>query len=210
MAEQSSFSKYPKKQLYFISTKLIDDGFEWDNIDYYSSFDDNYEKLKIISRYFDDSNLQEQDVQFFIKFIEENIELIQQISSNSDRELIDKLIIPQANDYLIEYTLEGSCTFIEYYNQKFSSYDRHWVRDAINIHYNDGNFDWYDGTLLNTQYDNFEFNNWEIENVKEISGVQESRNRKRLLENTEKLIPKLDEKTLVTLKYLIDKQLRNI
>jgi hypothetical protein len=54
-------------------------------------------------------------------------------------------------------------------------------------------------------------NDWNVENVKPISNnVQESRNPRKLLENTEKLIPKLDKDTLVSLKFLIDKQLRNL
>ena len=37
------------------------------------------------------------------------------ITENNDKTLIEQLIIPQANDYLIEYTVNGSCTFEEEY-----------------------------------------------------------------------------------------------
>jgi hypothetical protein len=54
-------------------------------------------------------------------------------------------------------------------------------------------------------------NDWNVENVKLISNeVQESRNPRKLLENTEKLIPKLDKEILISLKFLIDKQLRGL
>jgi hypothetical protein len=54
-------------------------------------------------------------------------------------------------------------------------------------------------------------NDWEIDIVKDApNNLRESRNPRKLLENTEKLIPKLDKDTLVSLKFLIDKQLRNL
>ena len=81
----------------------------------------------------------------------------------------------------------------------------------MEVQRNNGNFDYYSGTLKDTNYDNWEMNDWNVEKVKPISNeVQESRNPRKLLENTEKLIPKLDKDTLVSLKFLIDKQLRNL
>jgi hypothetical protein len=75
---------------------------------------------------------------------------------------------------------------------------------------NDGNWDVYSGVIKDTNYDNWEMSDWEIDEVKEIGDTQESRNPRKLLENTEKLIPKLDKNTLVSLKFLIDKQLKNL
>jgi hypothetical protein len=211
MADQSNFSRFPKKQLVFIANKLIEDGFEWDDIthNYEDIYDSNEDILKQVSTYFDES-IVEEDVQFFIKFLEINSGLLSRIS-NGDKSMIEQLIIPQPKDYLVEYSTNGSCTFIEYYETRFSSYDKDWVIDSINLQRNNGDWDVYSGVLKDTQYDNFETQDWEVDKVKDApNDVQESRNPRKLLENTEKLIPKLDKDTLVSLKFLIDKQLRNL
>jgi hypothetical protein len=211
MADQSTFSRFPKKQLVFIANKLIEDGFEWDDIthNYEDIYDSNEDILKQVSTYFDES-IVEEDVQFFIKFLEINSGLLSRIS-NGDKSMIEQLIIPQPKDYLVEYSTNGSCTFIEYYETRFSSYDKDWVIDSINLQRNNGDWDTYSGVLKDTDYDNFETQDWEVDKVKDApNDVQESRNPRKLLENTEKLIPKLDKDTLVSLKFLIDKQLRNL
>lgn len=211
MADQSNFSRFPKKQLVFIANKLIEDGFEWDDIthNYEDIYDSNEDILKQVSTYFDEY-IVEEDVQFFIKFLEINSGLLSRIS-NGDKSMIEQLIIPQPKDYLVEYSTNGSCTFIEYYETRFSSYDKDWVIDSINLQRNNGDWDTYSGVLKDTDYDNFETQDWEVDKVKDApNDVQESRNPRKLLENTEKLIPKLDKDTLVSLKFLIDKQLRNL
>ena len=211
MADQSNFSRFPKKQLVFIANKLIKDGFEWDDIthDYESVYDSNEDILNQVSTYFGESVV-EDDVQFFMKFLEINSGLLSRIS-NDDKSMIEHLIIPQPKDYLVEYTVSGSCTFEEEYESRFSSYDENWVMGSLEIQRNNGDWDYYSGKLIDTQYDNWEMNDWNVENVKPMSNnVQESRNPRKLLENTEKLIPKLDKDTLVSLKFLIDKQLRNL
>jgi hypothetical protein len=212
MADQSNFSRFPKKQLVFIANKLIEDEFEWDDIThtYEDIYDSNEDILKQVSTYFNESVVEE-DVQFFIKFLEINSGLLDLIFKNNDKSLIEQLVIPQPKDYLVEYTTQGSCTFIEYYETRFSSYDKDWVMDSLNLQRNNGDWDVYSGVLKDTQYDNFETQDWEVDEVKDApNDVQESRNPRKLLENTEKLIPKLDKDTLVSLKFLIDKQLRNL
>jgi hypothetical protein len=211
MADQSTFSRFPKKQLVFIANKLIEDGFEWDDIthNYEDIYDSNEDILKQVSTYFNESVVEE-DVQFFIKFLEINSGLLSRIS-NGDKSIIEQLIIPQPKDYLVKYTSQGSCTYIEYYETLFSCYDKDWVRDSLYLQRNNDDWDIYSGVLKDTEYDNFEMNDWEIDIVKDApNNLQESRNPRKLLENTEKLIPKLDKDTLVSLKFLIDKQLRNL
>jgi hypothetical protein len=211
MADQSNFSRFPKKQLVFISSKIVDDGFDWQTMDrdYEDIYEDNEEILQNASSYFNEQVVEE-DVQFFAKFLEINDDLLSQIFETNDKSLIEQLVIPQANDYLVEYTVQGNCSFIEFYNTKFSSYDKNWVMGSLTVQRNDGNWDIYSGVLKNTEYDNWEMNDWEVDEIKEIGNTQESRNPRKLLENTEKLIPKLDKDTLVSLKFLIDKQLRNL
>ena len=208
MAEQSTFSRFPKKQLVFIANKLIEEDFEYSLYDD-TIHDNNKEILETIANYFGVTSIVEDDIQFFMKFLEINENLLIDINETGDKSLIENLIIPQSQDFLVEYTVNGSCTFTEYHEDKISSYDKSWVMDSIYIQYHSGDWEPYSGVLKNTEYDNWETDNWEIESVKEISNnISESRKNKRLLENTEKLIPKLDRDTLVALKFLIDKQLR--
>ena len=212
MADQSTFSRFQKKQLIFIANKLIENGFEWDNIthDYENIYDDNEKILSGVSSYFNESVVEE-DVQFFIKFLEINSGLLTRIIQNNDKSMIEHLIIPHSKDYLVEYTVSGSCTFEEEYETRFSCYDKDWVMGSLYLQRNSGDWDTYSGVLKNTEYDNWETNDFEIDKIKDVpNNVQESRNPKRLLENTEKLIPKLDRDTLVKLKYLIDKELRGL
>jgi hypothetical protein len=42
MADQSNFSRLPKKQLFYISDKIIDSGFQWKNLTY--NYFDEYEE----------------------------------------------------------------------------------------------------------------------------------------------------------------------
>lgn len=209
MAEQSTFSRFPKKQLVFIANQLIDENYEYTG-DYDDSvYEDNKNILESVARYFGETSIVEDDVQFFMKFLEVNETLLVDINQSNDKSLIENLIIPQAQDFLIEYTVDGTCNFIKYYEDKISAYDKRWVYDSIYVQYHSGNWDIFSGVLKNTEYDNWETQNWEIDTVKEISNnISESRKNKRLLENTEKLIPKLDRDTLIALKFLIDKQLR--
>ena len=211
MANQSNFSRFPKKQLVFISSKIVDDGFDWQSLDneYENEYDECEKILGNASLYFNESVVEE-DVQFFAKFLEINDDLLSQIFETNDKVLIERLIIPEANDYLVEYTVNGSCTFVEDYETKFSSYDKSWVISSLNMENNDGNWDFYSGHLKDTHYDNWEMDDWEIDEVKEMGNTQESHNPRKLLENTEKLIPKLDKETLISLKFLIDKQLRGL
>jgi hypothetical protein len=212
MADQSNFSRFSKKQLVFISSKIVDDGFDWQSLDndYETEYDDCEKILENASSYFNESVVEE-DVQFFAKFLEINDDLLSQIFETNDKSLIEQLVIPQANDYSVEYSVNGSCTFNEDYESTFSSYDEKWVMGSLEVQRNTGNWDVYSGRLIDTQYDNWEVDNWNVEKVEPMSNeVQESRNPRKLLENTERLIPKLDKETLVSLKFLIDKQLRGL
>jgi hypothetical protein len=209
MAEQSTFSRFPNKQLVFIANKLIADNYTYTGEYDDSIYEDNKEILKSVASYFGESYIVEDDVQFFMKFLEVNDELLSKINETNDNSLIENLIIPQSQDFLIEYTADGTCNFIEYHEDTISAYDKRWVYDSVYNQYHSGNWDIFSGVLKNTEYDNWETQNWEIQTVKEISNdISESRKNKRLLENTEKLIPKLDRDTLIALKFLIDKQLR--
>lgn len=210
MAEQSTFSRFPKKHLVFIANKLNEEGFNYSKYEYDENlYEDNKDILSSVANYFGENYIVEDDVQFFMKLLEVNETLLVDINQSNDKSLIENLIIPQAKDFLVEYSSNGSCTYEEFYQTKISSYDKVWVHESILIQYHSGDWDIWSGELKNTEYDNYESGDWEIDAIKEISNdVSESGKTKRLLENTEKLIPKLDRDTLIALKFLIDKQLR--
>ena len=206
MAEQSVFSRYPKKHLVFISERLIDEGFDINLYDT-NEYEEAYSKLEDIGKYWNEP-INDEDVQFFAKFIEINDGVLTKIFGG-DKSLIESLVIPIAKDYEIEYTVEGSCYYTEYYTYNVSSYEKGWVDSMIQYQYGDGNFDMYNGKLENTEYDNYEMNDWTIQNVNEIeSSVKESLLSKLVIENTQDALNSLDKKTLIKLKSIIDSRLR--
>ena len=78
MAEQSQFSRLPKKQLVLIAEKLLDEGFPQGNP--YGDYDFNtyYEDLSRVGKYFNITATHE-DVEFFAKFFEMNDDVLSQI-----------------------------------------------------------------------------------------------------------------------------------
>lgn len=79
----------------------------------------------------------------------------------------------------------------------------------IQYQYGESIFDFYNGNLENTEYDNYEMNDWTIQNVNEIeSSVKESLLSKLVLENTQDALNSLDKKTLIKLKSIIESRLR--
>jgi hypothetical protein len=211
MADQSQFSTYPKKHLIFICERLLDNNFDAANI--YDNYDDSYHALEEIGKYFNTS-ISDEDVQFFGKLLEDNDELIADIFANqgenkNSKELINQLEIPVAKEYEVHYTVDGRCSYTEYYTYKVSSYSKSWVDDTIRQQYNDGNFDLYNGYLDDTQYDNWEMDDWEIQTIKDVTPqVQESLLSKLVLENTQDAVNSLDKKTLIKLKSIIESRLR--
>jgi hypothetical protein len=202
-AEQSEFSNQPKKILYLISQKLISDDFDEE----YSihTYDSNHTILSDISRMFSIDVVDDEDVQFFIKFIEINKQLISEISETKDRSLIDKLVIPIAKTYEMLYSTRGSCLYEEFLKQDIDSYDEEWVRISILIQQSDGYWDTYEGSQYSeTQYDNYEESDWSIDSVRESKGNIQENNFKK----TTKVISSMDKKSLLELKNIIDSRLR--
>lgn len=212
-AEQSKFSKLSKKQLILICDKLIDEGFPTGD-PYISDYDESYAILSNIGKYFN-IPVNDEDVQFFAKFLEINDELIADIFANNSEninntELINKLIIPVAKTYELQYSVYGSCNYYDHLGQKFDSYDKSWVRDSANQQRDDGNWDLYNGYELEpTYYENFQEHDISYDKVVEVDEkIQESLLSKLVIENTSEILPSLDKPTLLKLKQLIENKLR--
>ena len=139
MADQSQFSRLPKKQLVLIAEKLIDEDFPQGNPYGDYEFSKHYNQLENIGKYFNISVVHE-DVEFFSKFLEMNDDVLAGIF-NGDKSLIDKLVIPVAQTYELTYSVWGHCTYDDYMSQKFDAYDMDWVKDSAEQQRNEGNWD---------------------------------------------------------------------
>jgi hypothetical protein len=217
-AEQSEFSKLSKKELAFISEKLIDEDFPTGN-PYLGDFESAYNTLQEVSRYFNIQASQE-DVEFFAKFLELNGEIISELFANNkeqirNKNLIEQLVIPFAKSYNLDYDIWGTCTYTEYLTQEFDCYDEDWVTESAEQQRQDGNWDiWGGGTeRMPTDYDNFEsddFNFVEVIEVDSNESQNESVLHRLVIENTSDVIKCLDKKTLIKLKSIIESRLRII
>jgi hypothetical protein len=215
-SEQSQFSRLPKKQLAFISEKLVDEEFPIGNP--YYDFESAYITLQEVSRYFSIEATQE-DVEFFAKFLELNEDIIADLFANNkeqmnNRELIEQLKIPVAKSYNLDYDVNGSCTYTEYFSQEFDCYDEDWVRDSAEQQRSDGNWDMYDARERSpTDYENFEVDDYNYGDVYEVNETKiktESVLDRLVIENTSDVVKSLDKQTLIKLKSIIESRLRSL
>jgi len=212
MADQSQFSRLPKRQLVLITEKLVDEDFVQGNPYDDYEFEKYYKQLEGIGKYFNISAVHE-DVEFFSKFLEMNDELLSKIfEPNGDKTLIDNLVIPVAQTYELRYNVWGSCTYDEYMGQKFDSYDMDWVEDSAKQQRENGGWDLYDGyNVRDTVYENFDESDYSFEEVRPVSeSVKESLLDRLVLENTSEVVSSLDRQTLLKLKSIINSRLRSL
>jgi hypothetical protein len=216
-AEQSQFSRLPKKQLVLIAEKLVDESFPSGNPYDDREYEEHYNNLESIGKYFN-INVNDEDVQFFAKFLEINDDLIADIFANNsqeinNKELIEQLVIPVAKTYNLDYSVWGSCTYEEYLTQSFDSYDEDWVIGSANQQRKDGNWDLYNGVIRReTEYDNFEESDHSFDRVYEVNDnkIKESLLDRLVLENTSEVVSSLDKQTLLKLKRIIESRLRSL
>ena len=218
MAVQSQFSKLSKKQLVFISEKLIDEEFPIGN-PYDNDHDAAFSTLEGIAKYFNLS-IDLEDVEFFSKLLEINEDLFADLFANNrenirNKELIDRLIIPKAEVYNLHYEIYGICRFTEYKSQEFDSYDKDWVKDSAEQRRQDGSWDFWDGYDRDvTDYDNYQVDGETYGHVYNVE-YKENKNNfvsdsildKLVIENTENVVSSLDRQTLLKLKSIIDSKL---
>ena len=217
-AEQSQFSRLPKKQLVFIAEKLIDENFPIGN-PYTDDFDDAYGTLQEVSRYFSVESTHE-DVEFFAKLLEINDDLIADLFANNkeqmnNRQLIEQLKIPVAKSYKLDYSAWGTCSYTNYMSQEFDSYDKNWVKDSATQQNNDGNWNMWEGQeRAPTDYENFEESDYDFDDVYEVNEdgttnyLGDSILDRLVIENTSDVVNSLDKKTLLKLRTIIESRLR--
>ena len=218
---QSVFSTYPKKTLVKIASQIIDKGFDstfnFSSKNIGADWDENFDILKNISKYVAIKEINILDVQFFIKFLNINDDLLSKIfDPDGDKSLIDQLVIPQAKEYTFNYQTWGTCTYNEDHVDKTYSYDEKWVRQSVKLDEYEGYWDTWEGESLDTNYDDFEQSDWGITEVHETLDYPkdklntESLLNRLVLENTNEVITSLDKKTLIKLRNIIESRLRSI
>lgn len=207
MAEQSEFSKLPKKQLVHIAEKLIEKDFPMDNpYDDYHQYDENFELLESIGKYYD-IPVNDEDVQFFAKFLYINSHTLERIRTTNNKSY-ENLVIPVAKTYILDYDIVGSCTYIDRLSLNFDSYDEDWVEQSAQQQRQDGNWDLYDGHQREPiEYDNFDFNDYIFDGVREYKPEKKPKITESILEKTSKVIKSLDKERLLELKHLIDSRI---
>ena len=208
-AEQSHLSTAPKRMLAKISRELIDKGF--DQLLAYSDSGDrygNFQTFEKVLKYFGFAAVEE-DYQFFSKFIEINDKLLSQIFETKDVSLFDKLILPMAQEYDVKYTVDGSCSFTEYYEDTVSCYDINWVESMLET-MQGATWDYYQGRLINTDYDNYDTADFNIDGVRPVVAESKSLLSRLVIENTSDVVSSLDKRTLLELKRIIDSRLSSL
>lgn len=209
MVTQSIFSRWNKKQLVIIARELIDNGFEAQYP--YDEYDNNYNELKSVLKVLSEET-NDEDVQFFAKFIHINDEVLAKIFETNDKSLYDSLIIPMAKGYRINYDVTGSATITYHYRDTIDCYDKNWVSSSVSELEMDGNWYMGDGIWEGEEIDDFQYSTMSINDIVEIADNNkiESVLGKLVVENTSDIIDNLDKTTLLKLKEIIDQKLRSL
>ena len=217
MTEQSSLSNLQKPLLAKLSKACLDADFlgglpinDYDSP--YYNYDDNFEILSSKARHFGENEIMDIDLEFMTKFLFNNQELLTQLFETKDKSLIDKLQIPVAKDYNLDYSVNGSCTFTEYYTTTVSCYEKDGVKESIERQEINGSWTYYDGKSENIDYDNWEVSDVDYDDVSEINyqPVKESLLDRLVVENTSGVVSSLDKQTLLKLKQIIESRLRSL
>ena len=191
--ENSKLENLPINQLVYISQKLMKSNFDYTNP--YSDYDDDINKLDKILPYFG-LDAQQIDLDFIAKFISINEQLILLIRNPQDIEpLREKFIIPEIGKYEVFYEIWGPATYTEHYKTEWPTYDKEWVRDSIQAARNEDTWSDYDGDYIEHETDNWEPDNFRFNRISTV---------------IEEKINTLEKTTLLELRNLIDKKLKNL
>jgi len=217
MPEQSSLSNLQKPLLAKLSKVCLDSNFLGglpisDTDSPYDNYDDNFEILSSKARHFGENEIMDIDLEFMTKFLFDNQKLLTQFFETKDKSLLERLQIPVAKDYNLDYRVHGSSTFTEYYITTVSCYDKDWVIESIQQQEINGNWSYYDGKSQETDYNNWEVSDVDFDDVSEIDyqPVKESLLDRLVLENTSGVVSSLDKQTLLKLKQIIESRLRSL
>lgn len=214
---QSQFSGLPKRHLVHICEQLIKNKFTTGN-PYQRNFEESMSILESIGKIFNLPNINDEDIQFFSKFIEINKGILKEIFKRGEnsKELINQLVIPEAKSYNLTYRVFGTAFFIEHKSQEFDAYDENWVIDCAKQQYDDGIWDMYEGKQTSeTELQDMEVTDMVYDEVYQVDDNNSTDTRflesnldKLVIENTQDVVSSLDKTTLLKLKSIINSRLR--
>lgn len=206
---ESEFAKRPVHHLVYISEYLIDHNFE--SNDPYYDYLINYDNLKSVSDRFGIKSINNHDLEFFAKFIDDNDDVLAQYFETKDKTLFQKFKIPRISEYSVEYSVDGNAIVTEYYSTNWLSYNKDWVLGAMHQERNNGDWDFYEGKFIKDLTSDFDMNSLDIERIKEVdSNVAESVLSKLVIENTSEVVNSLDKDALLKLRNIIDRKLSSL
>lgn len=205
MAEQSRFTNQSKKFLLKIVSELTNTEFNFDEP--YYDMDKNVTILyKIIKKYMT-GQIEYTDVEFFCKLYEENEELVKNYIETKDIELSENLELPVVNKYKFYYKTQERWWVTLFYYDEFDSYSKDWVTDQVNKLQEDGNWGYHDGHQYDRDIDDSE---WDDVFYGDVELIEPKTNENYEFKKTKSVIGKLDKKTLLELREMIDKRLKII
>lgn len=212
MTEQSQFQKVPKKLLMKILVELDMGGeFDFDNPYDAGLYEDNERILIRTVKKYGFSPITDLDVQFFAQLKYMNKDILQIWYQDRDKEIGESLVIPVCHKWKVDYRVRGSEYFVDYFIDEFDCYRKDWVHDYVNELNNQGNWGYWDGKLLERDVRDSDTDGYEIDDVTAVDeepkdGLLENYIKTRI-EGTKNIINKLDRKTLLELRKMIDKKL---
>lgn len=202
-----SLSNLPPKILVEISLSLLDENnFNWHSP--WDNFDKNMTLVKESSSW-TGVNIEEIDVEFISKFIGENFEIFKKFQNGEIKknEVLSSVKIPKLKKYELFYEVWGNATVYETYKVKRSSYDEDWVENSFSYDYYNGDFHVWNGEFVSYYYDNFDYDNFEIQTVQPLEETKKSMLSKLVVENTTDVLDNLDRDTLLELRNMINQKL---
>jgi hypothetical protein len=205
MAEQSRFTNQSKKLLLKIVSELTNTEFNFDEP--YDDMDENVTILyKVIKKYMA-GQIEYTDVEFFCKLYEENEELVKNYIETKDIELSENLELPVANKYKFYYKTQERWWVTLFYYDEFDSYSKDWVQGQVNKIYEDGNWSYSDGHQYDRDIDDSE---WDDVFYGDVELIEPKTNENYEFKKTKSVIGKLDKKTLLKLREMIENRLKII
>lgn len=204
----SSLEKQPIKVIATIASMCMDDDFDYQE----PSSSENYDILRSSSKWAGLEPDNVLDVEFISSFIQKNHHLLTKWKDKEIKfnEIANKFIIPTSKKFIVEYSLSGRAYLIERRKTDWESYNQDWIKDTMESLRSEGQWNYWEDKLLDTEYEDFEEDNFEVDYIDEMNknNQKESIYSKLVLENTKDLLEGLDKNTLLKLKNLVESKLK--
>ena len=190
---QSKIHNLSDKQLVFAALRLMKSTFDYTNP--YEEADKSLDEVEEVLRYF---NIESTflDVEFMAKFIKLNEEKLIELQKNNKINIQGMTFErPIPEKFKVYYEVYGPATFTEKYKISRIAYEGEWAKSGLTEEYNQGNFNYYNGDYLEHEVDNWDVDNFSVDFYQKVN------------ENT---INSLKKDTLLELRNLIDRRLKNL